>query len=412
MTEDGIVIVGAGQAGYQLANSLRDAGFGAPLTLIGDEAELPYQRPPLSKAFLSGATGAGAVTFQQRPHFEAKRIALRLGEKVARIDRDARRVVFADGASLGYDRLVLATGAANRVLPGSEGIAGIHSIRTLADARAIRSALETSRNAVVIGGGFLGLEFAAVARERGVSVSIVEAGGRLMGRAISQPMSQAFQAHHAALGSALFLGAGIRRLIAEGGNVSAVELADGTMLPADLVVVGIGVAPNTALAQEAGLDCANGILVDACLATSDPRIFALGDCAVFPSRFSLHPARLESIQNAVDQARHLAAVLTGSGAAYDSVPWFWSDQGGAKLQIAGLAQDIDEEVLRGDVAGMKFSVFRFRGGRLAAVESVNRPADHMAARRLLTAEAALTPGQAADSAFELKSLLAAAVPAA
>lgn len=412
MTDSAIVIVGAGQAGYQLAGALRDAGHRGQLVLIGDEAELPYQRPPLSKAFLSGTIGAEALTFQQPAHFESKGIDLRIGTRAERLDRAGRRLILADGSDVGYDRLVLATGAANRALPGTEGIGGVHGIRTIADARAIRERLERSRNAVVIGGGFLGLEFAAVAREWGLAVSIVEAGPRLMGRAISQPMAEAFRAHHVALGSQLFLQAKVRRLVAEAGEISAVELDDGILLPADLVVVGIGVEPHVALARDAGIDCDNGIVVDDRLATSDPAIFALGDCAVFPSRFALQPSRLESIQNAMDQARHLAAVLTGKPAAYDAVPWFWSDQGGAKLQIAGLAQGTDREVLRGDVSGMKFSVFCYRGDRLVAVESANRPADHMAARRLLTAGLSPTPEQAADPGFDLKSLFAAAQPAA
>ncbi len=409
--DPGIVIVGAGQAGYQLANSLRDAGYQGALTLIGDEAELPYQRPPLSKAFLSGALGAEALTFQQQPHFDTRVIDLRTGLRVSRIDRAAQRVDLSDGDSLAYDRLVLATGAANRVLPGSEGIGGIHRIRTLADARAIREGLDACQNAVVIGGGFLGLEFAAVARARGANVSIIEAGDRLMCRAISAPMSQAFAAHHSALGSEVLLNARIRRLVAENGQIRAVELESGVTLPADLVVVGIGVMPHCDLAEAAGLACRNGILVDDRLTTSDPHIFALGDCAVFPSRFAPEAMRLESIQNAVDQARHLALILTGASAGYDAVPWFWSDQGGAKLQIAGLSQGTDRVILRGDATEGKFSALCYRGDQLIAVESLNRPADHMAARRLLSAGLSPTHDQAADLTFELKSLLTPAVPA-
>jgi 3-phenylpropionate/trans-cinnamate dioxygenase ferredoxin reductase subunit len=258
---------------------------------------------------------------------------------------------------------------------------------------------------VVIGGGFLGLEFAAAARGRGLAVTVVEAAERLMSRAISVPVSEAFSEHHTGLGVDLRMQTPVQRIHADAGRVTGVELAGGEVLPADLVIISIGVVPNVELARDAGLQVENGIVIDANLATSDPFIYALGDCAVYPSRFAPAPSRLESIQNAVDQARHVAANLTGSVSAYDSVPWFWSDQGGLKLQIAGLAQGVTETVLRGDRKGRKFSVYCFRGPKLIAVESVSRPTDHMTARRLIAAGAEVTPSQAADLEFELKSLL-------
>lgn len=412
MADAGIVIVGAGQAGYQLASSLRDAGYAQRILLIGDEIEPPYQRPPLSKAFLSGAIEADAVTFQQPDHYVSRNIELFLGTRVVRIDRAARHVQTEDGDVIAYDRLVLATGAANRNLPGTEGLGGVFGIRTLADARAIREKLAVARNVVVVGGGFLGLEFAAVARARGVPVTVIEAADRLMARAISPAVSEAFRLHHGQLGTDLRLATTVGGLRSENGHVSGVELGDGSVLAADLVVVSIGVIPNVELARQAGLACENGIVIDENLATSDPDIFSLGDCAVYPSRFAQMPSRLESIQNAVDQARHLALGLTKELSAYDAVPWFWSDQGGAKLQIAGLGQGVTETVIRGDRAGLKFSAYCFRDDRLVAVESINRPADHMAARRLLAAGVAVLPSQAADIDFDLKSLLPAPPQAA
>jgi|TARA_A100001391_G_scaffold145276_1_gene102908 3-phenylpropionate/trans-cinnamate dioxygenase ferredoxin reductase subunit len=405
MSDAGIVIVGAGQAGYQLASSLRDAGYQQRILLIGDEVEPPYQRPPLSKAFLSGAIEADAVTFQQPDHYVSRNIELFLGTHVASIERANKQVVTADGDRIGYDRLVLATGAANRQLPGAAGIDGIFGIRTLADARAIRDGLASATRVVVIGGGFLGLEFAAVARAKNVSVTVVEAAGRLMARAISPVTSEAFRLHHERLGTDLRLATSVKGLIADKGRVTGVELGNGTVLPADLVVVSIGVIPNVELARAAGLACDNGIVIDQNLSTSDPDIFSLGDCAVYPSRFAQVPSRLESIQNAVDQARHLALTLTGNMSAYDAVPWFWSDQGGAKLQIAGLSQGVTETFIRGSEVDLKFSVYCFRDDRLVAIESVNRPADHMSGRKLLAAGVAVLPSQVVDTDFDLKSLL-------
>ncbi len=405
MSDAGIVIVGAGQAGYQLASSLRDAGYDQRILLIGDEVEPPYQRPPLSKAFLSGAIEADAVTFQQPDRYVSRGIELFLGTRVAGIDRDARTVRTEEGDLIAYDRLVLATGAANRCLPGADGLGGVFGIRTLADARAIRDRMGQASNVVVVGGGFLGLEFAAVARAKGVSVTVVEAADRLMARAISPTMSEAFRLHHLGLGTQLRLATSVRQLLSDAGNVTGVELGDGTILPADLVIVSIGVVPNVELARAAGLSCENGIVIDENLATSDPDIFSLGDCAVYPSRFAQVPSRLESIQNAVDQARHLALTLTGRISAYDAVPWFWSDQGGAKLQIAGLAQGITRTVIRGSQEELKFSVYCFRNERLVAVESINRPADHMSGRKLLAAGVTVRPEEAADPDFDLKSLL-------
>ena len=405
----GIVIVGAGQAGFQLAASLlREGGFADPITLVGDEAALPYQRPPLSKAYLAGKTEAEGLFLRQPGFFSDHAIAHRPGARAAAIDRAGRHLHLADGAALPYDHRVLATGARNRPLPvAGADLGGVHQLRDLADADALKGVIATAKTAVVVGAGFIGLEFAAVAAARGLSVTVVEAADRPMARAVSAPMGGFFRDAHEAMGVRFAFGAAVTAIVGRGSRAVGVALADGRELPADLVVVGIGVLPNGELAEAAGLPARDGVHVDVVLATGDPAVSAIGDCARFPSPFARGLARdgtvrIESVQNAIDQGRCLAARLNGRPAPYAALPWFWSDQGPHKLQIAGLGGPSDASVTRG--AGPAFSVFRFRAGALSAVESVDRAGDHMIARRLLAAGTALTPEQAADPAFDLKAL--------
>ena len=404
----GIVIVGAGQAGFQLAASLREGGSADPITLVGDEAALPYQRPPLSKAYLAGKTDAEGLFLRRPGFFSDHAIAHRPGARAVAIDRAGRHLQLADGAALPYDHLVLATGARNRPLPAAGAdLGGVHQLRGLADADALKAVIATAESAVVVGAGFIGLEFAAVAAGRGLSVTVVEAADRPMARAVSAPVGGFFRAAHEAMGVRFAFGAGVAAIVGRGGRAAGVSLADGRELPADLVLVGIGVLPNGELAEAAGLPAHDGVQVDAVLATRDPAVSAIGDCARFPSPFArgLTPdgtVRIESVQNAIDQGRCLAARLNGRPAPYAALPWFWSDQGPHKLQIAGLSGPSDASVRRGE--GPAFSVFRFRAGALSAVESVDRAGDHMIARRLLAAGTALTPEQAADPAFDLKAL--------
>lgn len=404
----GIVIVGAGQAGFQAAASLREGGYHGRLTLVGDETALPYQRPPLSKAYLAGKTDVEGLALRPASFFAEHRITLHAASPARAIDRDGRRLVLADGTALPYAHLVLATGSRNRPLPvpGAD-LDGVRQLRGLADADALKAALAGTPRIVVIGAGFIGLEFAAVAAGRGLDVTVVEAADRPMARAVSPETAAFFRAAQEGLGVRFAFAAGVTAIAGNEGRVRAVTLADGRDLPADLVVVGIGVLPNAELAAEAGLPAADGVRVDAFLATPDPAISAIGDCARFPSPFAhgLHgdgTVRIESVQNAIDQGRCLAARLNGKPASYAALPWFWSDQGPHKLQIAGLSAPGDAAVIRGE--GNAFSVFRFREGRLSAVESVNRAGDHMIARRLLTGGAALTPDQAADPGLDLKAL--------
>ena len=404
MSLNSIVIAGAGQAGYQTAASLRQGGFEGSITLVGDEPGLPYQRPPLSKAYLQGSLPATALRFRQPDYYDTQRIT-RLNDRVTAIDRAGRNVSLASGGSLAYDHLVLALGARNRVpaVPGIE-LAGVLGLRTLADADALAQHLGQVKQVVVIGAGFIGLEFAAVAAAKGIAVQVIEMADRPMARAITPTMSAVFTAAHQAAGVQLHFGQSLARLIGQDGRVCAVECASGLRLDADLVVYGIGVLPNTELASQAGLEISNGVLVDADLLTSDPAISAIGDVACFTSPYAARSIRLESVQNAADQARAVANRLTGKPAApYTTLPWFWTDQGELKLQIAGLSEGHDEQVLLGDPLTRQMSVLCYAQGRLIAVETVNRPADHMAARKILAREQRPSVAQASEAGFDLKA---------
>ena len=399
-----VVIVGAGHAGVQAAASLREEGFDGEIVLLSSESEFPYQRPPLSKAFLKGQMDVAGLPLRGEKFFDDNRIALRLGAEAARIDRAGQRVEWNGGAEP-YDHLILATGARARALR-AEGLdlEGVFALRTLRDAAALKAALRPGARVVVVGAGFIGLEVAATALALGASTTVVEIAERPMGRAISAATSAFFLDAHRGFGAEVLLGLGVAAFRGAAGKLEAVELADGRRLPADVALVGVGVIAEDALGLHAGLDCADGVLVDAELVASDPSVSAVGDCARFPHAALKRTLRLESVQNAVDHARTVARRLAGRPAPYDALPWFWSDQGDLKLQIAGLAHDVDHWATRGDFATRSFAAFGFRDGRLAVVETVNRGGDHMAARRLLTSGAAFTPAQAADEAFDLRRL--------
>ena len=400
-----VVIVGAGQAGSQVAASLRDKRFAGRIVLVGDEPGAPYQRPPLSKTYLTGQLASARLALRPMSFYDEHDIELIAGHAVS-IDRERQRLWLASGRALEYTHLVLATGARNRELsvPGAQ-LDGVLGLRTMADADRIRGGLGTARDIVVIGGGFIGLEFAASAAKLGRAVTVVEASPRVMTRAVSPAVSEFYRALHERHGNRVLVGAGVAALHGTT-KVSAVELADGAVLPADLVVVGIGVIPNTELAAEAGLAVDNGIVVDAHMRTSDPDVSAIGDCAAYPCRHAGRQVRLESVQNAIDHGRCLADRLTGTPEPYRSVPWFWSHQFDAKLQIAGMSAGYDEAILHGDPAVGAFSVFCFRSGRLVAVESVNRVPDHMAARRLLSAGRPLSQADVVDG-FDVRRFAAA-----
>jgi 3-phenylpropionate/trans-cinnamate dioxygenase ferredoxin reductase subunit len=399
-----VVIVGAGQAGYQTAASLRQEGFAGDITLIGDEPGLPYQRPPLSKAYLLGKIGSTSLRFRQPEFYEQNRITL-LNDQVTAIERTQRHVKLSTGGTLAYDHLVLATGARNRVpvVPGTE-LDGVFGLRMLTDADALAARMAEVKHVVVIGAGFIGLEFAAVAAAKGLAVHVLEMGQRVMARAVSPQTSELFRTAHQAWGTQLDFGHSVARIVGDAnGRVSGVETEDGRLLPAELVVYGIGVVPNTELAAAAGLDVHNGISVNALLLTEDSNISAIGDVVSFVSPYCPRPIRLESVQNAADQARTVAARLMGKPAAFTALPWFWTDQGDLKLQIAGLLEGHDEVVQLGSAAAKQVSVLCFRQGRLIAVETINRTPDHMAARKLLARATPLTPAEASAPEFDLKA---------
>ena len=400
-----VVILGAGHGGFQLAASLRQGGFDGEVVLVGDEDALPYQRPPLSKDYLSGKVGLDLVLMRPAAFYREHRIDYRAGRRAVALDRAQRQVRLADGASLAYDHLVLATGARNRV-PPLAGIAldGVCYLRNLAETDALRARLAAARSIVVIGAGFIGLEFAAVARAMGKPVHIVELADRVMGRVVCAETSAYFAAAHRAAGVEFSFSMQAAEIAGAGGRVGHVALADGTRLAADLVVVSVGVVPNTELAADSGLAVANGIVVDERLLTADPAISAIGDCAAFPCRHADgRPTRLEAVQNATDHARCVADRLLGKPHPYEALPWFWSEQGDLRLQIAGLTAGHDRVVLRGNPESGQFSAFCYAGGRLLGIESINRPAEHAFARRLLAAGRSVAPEEAADERFDLRA---------
>ena len=402
MTLSRVVIIGAGPGGCQVATSLRQAGFEGSIALVNGEPGLPYQRPPLSKGYLLGKLDADRILLKQEHWYPKQRVDL-ISDRAVAVDRGTNEVVLAGGDHLQYDHLVLATGSRNRELPvpGAQ-LSGVVGMRTRADADGLSGLISEGVEVVVVGAGFIGLEFAAVAAALGASVHVLELADRPMARAVSTSTSQFFRQAHEDWGVRLDFGQGVVGINGEDGRATSVTLTDGRVVPADLVVYGIGVIPETELAENAGLAVGNGILVDAQLLTADPAISAIGDAVAYPSAHAGgRVIRVESVQNAVDQARHVAARMLGSSAGYDSLPWFWSDQGDLKLQIAGLADGLDETVELEVSAPRERTNLRYRDGVLVAVETVNRPGDHMLARRILADGPGPTQAEAAEAGFDL-----------
>jgi 3-phenylpropionate/trans-cinnamate dioxygenase ferredoxin reductase subunit len=398
----GVVIAGGGQAGLEAVAALRTQGYAGTLTLICEETHAPYQRPPLSKDFLAGKMQAESLPLRALAYYEKQNIDLVLGDAVAAIDRAGKRVVLASGGTVAYSHLILAVGARNRPLPVKGGGHALY-LRSLDEAASLREKIPAARSVAVIGGGFIGLEVAAAARKFEKVVTVIEAAPRLMIRAVSPLLSEFFLKVHREHGTEVLLGAMATEVAADG-----LTLNDGRKITADLIVAGIGVIPNIEVAAVAGLAVKDGIVVDEFLRTSDPDIFAIGDCADHPNQFATgYPGgrtRLESVQNAVDQAKCVARAITGKPSPYADVPWFWTDQFEIRFQMAGLAAGHDEPVVRGSIENRKFSVFYFRAGRLIAVDSINRVGDHVAARKLLATGTPITPAQAADEMADLKKL--------
>ncbi len=403
-----IIIVGAGQAGIQIAESLRQEGFAGTLILCGEEPHPPYQRPPLSKKWLIEAGAVSALTLRGPAALERLKITMRLDTRVQNIDRKRRELQLADGTRLSYGMLALATGSLPRTLPvPGASLSGVLALRGIADSLAIGAAIRRcaaeGRRVVVIGGGFIGLEVAAGARKLGAEVTVLEGLPRLMSRVTAPVVSEAFARLHTAHGVQLMFGAQVTEIVGHEGRVAAVRTAQGEEYPCGCVVVGIGVTPDDLLARSAGLLCDHGIIVDDCSRTSDALIVAAGDCTA--RRMDAQLVRLESVQNAVEQGKSAAAALMGRSRPFINTPWFWSDQFDVKLQMVGLSRGYDQVVTRGDLAKPAFSAFYFRQGRLLAVDSLNRVSDHMQSKRLLDHGLSPTPSQAADPHFELPSLL-------
>lgn len=401
--ENNIVIVGGGNAGMQVADSLRKGGFDGPIDLLCAEPYLPYQRPPLSKKFLEGKLEEKRLFLRPANFYETKNINLHLSTEATAIDRQTKVVTTAGGGSFHYTKLVFATGARVRCLPRTEGL-GLHYIRGIGDVAALKEKLTPTMKIALVGGGFIGLETAATLTTLGHTVTVVEAMDQIMPGLVAPTLAGYFKQLHESHGTKIIEGAGVDAVTKTNSGYT-VSLSDGRTLSADLIIVGIGVIANTELAADAGLASERGIRVNEFAQTDDPDIYAVGDCATgMHMRFGA-PTRLESVQNAVDQAMIAAKSILGEPTAYDALPWFWSDQYDHKLQMAGLSRGYDDFVLRGDMADGKFSICYFKGERLIALDSVNSVADHMAAKRLLLAGTDITKAQCSGSDVPLKAYL-------
>jgi len=400
-----VLIVGAGQAAAQIASSLVSGGFTGRLRIIGDEPVAPYQRPPLSKDYLKGKLPLERLWFRAAEWYAEHGIELITGDHVVALDREDKKVTTVAGHTYQYDVAVLATGARARPLdvPGAD-LPGVHQIRTLADVAELALTLETTRRLVVAGAGFIGLEMAAVARGLGIEVVVLEAASRCLSRAISPQTAAALTELHEANGVELRFGTKIIGLSGTD-RVTGVRQDDDGEPACDAVVVGIGALPNDELARNAGLECDGGIVVDTDGRTADPSVFAAGDCTNRPLDTSRGRGRLESVHNAVEQGKLVTAVILGQCRPRQDVPWFWSDQYEAKLQIVGVLDDPDESVTRHDPATGEYAAFHLKKGVLQAVEAVNSPRSFMAGKRLIATGAVLDAAQLADPGFDLKQLL-------
>lgn len=401
-----VVVIGAGHAGGALVGQLRQFGFAGRITLVGDEPHAPYHRPPLSKAWLKGETTTEKLALKPGSFYEDQHISLRLGERVQAIEPDTHRVRFGDGTTLDYDRLVLATGARARRLPiPGTGHANVLALRNLADAERLRNALKVDHKVVIIGGGYIGLECAATARALGAEATVVELAPRLLARVASAPIAEFLQSIHETEGVRFRLGTAIEAI--EGDHAAeAVLLSDGTRLPCDLLIVGVGAEPATDLAQAAGLACDDGVTVDADCRTSHPDIFAIGDMAKRPSAIYGRPIRLESVPGASEQARRVAAVLCDREPSPAEVPWFWSDQYDLKLQIVGLTDPEATTVVRGDPASRSFAVFHVKHERVVCVEAINTPPAFLAGKKLTASGKTVNATELADTVADLKTIVA------
>ncbi|MEM9705770.1 MAG: FAD-dependent oxidoreductase [Pseudomonadota bacterium] len=402
-----VLIVGAGHAAGQCAATLRQKKYDGDITLVGDEAHPPYQRPPLSKDYLAGELETARLYVKPPAFFEKENVTLHLNKSAQSIDRKEKKVSFSDDHVEAYDKLVLATGARVRKLncPGAD-LPGVGYVRSIVDVEAMQEAFsKEGARIVIVGAGYIGLEVAAVAAKRGLDVTVLEIGERVMARVTSPTVSDFFQRFHKDRGVDIRLGVGIEAFEGDG-RVETAVLTTGEKIPCDMAVVGVGILPNDDLAREAGLETDDGIIVDAITQTSDPDIFAIGDCTRHPSNYFGGMLRLESVHNAIEQGKTAAAAILGDAAPYDQVPWFWSNQFDLKLQTVGICTGrYDREVVRGSVDDAKFSVFYLSGDQLIAVDSINMPGDHMASRRIIAMKRPVDGDMLEDPDFELKTLM-------
>lgn len=405
-----IVIIGGGQAGAQASFSLRQGGYEGAISIVCDEHAPPYQRPPLSKAFLKGEMPEERLYFKPAAWYEDNGVELMLGVTATKIDRSARQVHLGHGGVLDYDALILATGSRPRPLPleGAD-LSGVFELRSLEDVERLAPQTIAGRSIVIVGAGYIGLEAAAVARQLGLNVTVLEMAPRVLARVTSPTISEFYEKTHRAEGVDIRCGAGLAALKGEDGKVTAAVLNSGEELPADLVLVGIGILPNQELAAEAGVACENGIMVDRDARTNDPRIFAAGDCAHRPLVHYGRSGRLESVHNAIEQGKLAAAAILSKPRPNEDTPWFWSDQYDIKLQIAGLSTGYDELVVRGDPDARKFAAFYLKEGKLIAVDAVNSAPEFMVAKKLIAAGAAVAPERLSDTSISMKDIAAAAV---
>ena len=408
--EKGIAIIGAGHGGVQAAASLREGGYDGPLTLICDEPDLPYHKPPLSKAFLKTADHEPQI-LRPESFYTSHNIDLRLNTRIAAIETSTKKLEIKGGGTIDFGKLILATGTRSRLLPiAGHDLEGCFLLRSLQDATKLRDKVGRAQNVVVIGGGFIGLEVAATMAILGKQVTVLEAGERVLGRAVAPLISVYMTKVHQDLGIKVLLNARIERIDGVG-KVSGVVMKDGSRFAADLVLISVGAEPNVELAVAADIACNNGIVVGADLQSSYPDIYAIGDCALYRHWHAGRDVRLESVQNASDQAKLVARNILGAHDIYQDVPWFWSDQGSVKLQMTGLNFTSNRSIVHGVPEENSFSVYHFQDERLLSVDSVNRGADHMLGRRMIAAGFNPSAQQIAGGAAELKAALAAHVPA-
>ncbi len=401
-----LVIIGAGQAGFALAAKLRALKDTREITILGAEDVLPYQRPPLSKKYLLGEMTFDRLLFRPDNWFAENTVDVRLSNWVEEIDRKAGHVRTQDGVTHAYDTLAIATGSTPRRLPASLGgdLAGVYVVRDKRDADRLGEEMKPGRRLLIIGGGYIGLEAAAVARHLGLEVTLIEMADRILQRVAAKETSDAIRAIHQTRGVDIRESTGLKQLVGKDGHVVAAELADGTTLDVDLVIVGIGVTANDRLAEAAGIEAGNGILVDAFARTSDPHVFAMGDCTQLP--FRGQRVRLESVQNAVDQAEAAAAIMAGGNEPYEPKPWFWSDQYDVKLQIAGFNLGYDETIVRPGQREGGMSVWYFRAGEMIAVDAINDAKAYVTGKKLLDLGRSPDRAALADPATDLKQFLA------